>query len=158
MHRPRVYVETTIPSFYFDQRKSPTIVARRQWTRPWWEIALERFELVTGPPVLTELLDGPESRHEEWMALVRPLPVLALSSGVQAVAEVYLRHRLMPRSGADALHLALASVHLCDYLVSWDTRHLANALKFHHISKINGMLGLHVPHILTPLELLERLS
>lgn len=156
MEPPRVYVETTIPSFYFDRRKSPFIVARRRWTRAWWSIALERFELVTGVPVLQELLDGPAHRHADWLSLIGPVPVLETTSLAVSAAETYVRRMLMPASGADALHLAIASVHRSDYLVTWDTRHLANGLKFHHIRKVNGSLGLHVPIVLAPLELLGR--
>ena len=59
MSKPRVYVETTIPSFYHETRTGPDIVARRRWTRQWWSGASERYELVTSPPVLDELTGGP---------------------------------------------------------------------------------------------------
>jgi hypothetical protein len=54
----------------------------------------------------------------------------------------------------DALHLALASYHRCDFLVTWNCRHLANANKFDHIRRLNALLGLFVPALVTPLELL----
>ena len=61
----------------------------------------------------------------------------------------------MPRDPVgDALHLALASFHKCDFLLTWNCLHLANANKFGHIRRINGMLGLFVPLLVTPLELL----
>ena len=53
----------------------------------------------------------------------------------------------------DALHLAIASYHRCDFLVTWNCRHLANANKFGHIRRVNGILGLFVPSLVTPLEL-----
>jgi hypothetical protein len=56
--------------------------------------------------------------------------------------------------GGDALHLALASYHRCDFLVTWNCRHLANANKFGHIRRVNVLLGLFVPALVTPLELL----
>jgi hypothetical protein len=34
MHN-RIYIETTIPSFYFETRTDPDMVARRNWTRQW---------------------------------------------------------------------------------------------------------------------------
>src|SRR5207244_12975766 len=52
----------------------------------------------------------------------------------------------------DALHLALASYHKCDFLVTWNCRHLANANKFGHIRRVNALLGLFVPALVTPLE------
>ncbi len=52
------------------------------------------------------------------------------------------------------LHLALASHHKCDFLVTWNCQHLANANKFGRIRRVNAMLGLFVFAIVTPLELL----
>jgi hypothetical protein len=61
----------------------------------------------------------------------------------------------MPADPAgDALHLALASYHKCDFLVTWNCQHLANANKFGHLRRVNGMLGLYVPVLATPLQLL----
>jgi hypothetical protein len=54
----------------------------------------------------------------------------------------------------DAIHLALASFHKCDFLVTWNCLHLANANKFGHIRRINTMLGLFTPVLATPLQLL----
>ena len=54
----------------------------------------------------------------------------------------------------DALHLALASYHKCEFLVTWNCQHLANANKFGHLRRVNNLLGLYVPVLVTPLELL----
>ncbi|MFV2068965.1 MAG: hypothetical protein ACC645_18520 [Pirellulales bacterium] len=43
MDKPRVYVETTIASFYHEIRTAPEIVARREWTRRWWATASDRY-------------------------------------------------------------------------------------------------------------------
>lgn len=56
--KPRVYVETTIPNFYYDRRTDPEIVERRLWTHTWWRSAAEDYELTAGAPVLAELLAG----------------------------------------------------------------------------------------------------
>ena len=44
MPKPRVYVETTIPSFYHEARAAADIAARREWTRRWWDGTPERYE------------------------------------------------------------------------------------------------------------------
>ena len=155
MSKPRVYVETTIPSFYHETRTAPDIVARRRWTSQWWSGAPERYELVTSSPVLDELAGGPRERIAERLTLVRELPLLAVEPGIGEILQAYLRHKLMPADPAgDALHLALASYHKCDFLVTWNCRNLANANKFEHIRRVNTMLGLFVPILATPLELL----
>ena len=81
-----------------------------------------------------------------------PLPIVR---EIEEIVRTYIDHLLMPANPAgDALHLAMASYHKCDFLLTWNCQHLANANKFQHIRVINGMLGLHVPSLVTPLELL----
>jgi hypothetical protein len=60
----------------------------------------------------------------------------------------------MPADDAgDAAHLAIASYHGVDYLLTWNCRHLANANKFAHIREINRRLGLLTPELVTPEQL-----
>jgi hypothetical protein len=71
-------------------------------------------------------------------------------------AETYAREFLMPSPPSlDALHLALASCHGCDILLTWNCDHLANANKFGHIRRVNRRLGLVVPLLITPLQLMK---
>ena len=44
--RPSVYIETTIPSFYFEGRPEPEMAARRHWTRDWWDNHRSSYELL----------------------------------------------------------------------------------------------------------------
>ena len=128
---------------------------RRDWTRTWWVTAHERYELVTSPAVLDELCGGDPARVAERLALVGQIPLLAIEPSIVEIVETYIRHKVMPADpGGDALHLALASYHKCDFLVTWNCLHLANANKFGHIRRVNAMLGLFVPALVTPLELL----
>jgi hypothetical protein len=72
-----------------------------------------------------------------------------------ATAETYVQRRIMPAHPfEDALHLALASHHGCAVLATWDFRHLANPSKFDFIRRINKQLGLPMPLITTPEDLL----
>ncbi len=155
MLKPRAYIETTIPSFYHEVRTDPDIVARREWTRQWWTGAAESYELVTSLPVLEELAGGRPILSQERIALIRNLPRLPVESAILEIVEAYIRQRVMPADpGGDAVHLALASFHKCDFLVTWNCRHLANANKFGHIRRVNTLMGLFVPMLVTPLELL----
>jgi predicted nucleic acid-binding protein len=155
MSKPRVYVETTVPSFYHETRNAPEITARREWTRQWWVAATNRYELVTSPAVLDELAAGPPEHSGRWLALVAGLPVLTVEPAIIEIVQTYIQHKVMPGDPVgDALHLALASYHKCDFLVTWNCEHLANANKFGHIRRVNTMLGLFVPALVTPLELL----
>ena len=152
---PLVYIETTIPSFYHEVRQEPEHVARRAWTREWWDLHRGSYDLVTSEAVLDELEGGAYPSRNEALHLVGKLPLLAIEPEVGEIVETYIRHLLMPRDPfGDALHLALASHHKCDFLLTWNCKHLANANKFGHIRRINTMLGLYVPTLATPLEMI----
>jgi hypothetical protein len=145
----RIYIETTIPSFYFEARSEADMVARREWTRRWWRDAGTRYELVTSVTVLDELA------REDCLRLLQALPLIPIDQAVTEIVETYVARKVMPADPVgDALHLAVASYHRCDFLLTWNCRHLANANKFDHIRRVNTMLGLLVPALVTPLELL----
>jgi predicted nucleic acid-binding protein len=150
-----VYIETSIPSFYFEERSEPAMVARREWTRQWWNEQAFEYELATSAAVLDELSHGEYPMKEDVLKLMEKIPVLAIDEAIADIVDTYLQHKLMPADPVgDALHLAVASYHKCDFLLTWNSRHLANANKFAHIRRINTMLGVFVPMLVTPLELL----
>ncbi|MDM8566419.1 hypothetical protein QUF74_12320 [Candidatus Halobeggiatoa sp. HSG11] len=42
----KIYIETSIPSFYYEDRTDAPAVARREWTRQWWDNHRHDFELL----------------------------------------------------------------------------------------------------------------
>ena len=97
-----------------------------------------------------------DSRGVPRVALLDGLPLLPVTPAVAEVAAAYVARKVMPADlSGDALHLALASCHRCEFLDTWNCRHLANANKFAHIRRVNVLLGLHVPSLATPLQLQE---
>lgn len=151
----RIYIETTIPSFYFEARSEPSMVARRQWTRAWWDRVGAKQELVTSEAVIEELSRGQFPARADCLRLIEDLPLVPVEPAVSEIVRTYIVRRVMPRDPVgDALHLALASHHRCDFLVTWNCTHLANANKFSHIRRVNTMLGVFIPALVTPLELL----
>jgi predicted nucleic acid-binding protein len=131
------------------------MVARREWTHQWWGHSAESYLLVTSAAVLDELHEGDYPNKEKVVELASGLPLLPVEDAIAEIVETYIQHKVMPGDVlGDALHLALASYHKCDFLLTWNSRHLANANKFGHIRRVNTLLGLYVPLLVTPLELL----
>jgi hypothetical protein len=132
------------------------MVARRDWTREWWARSQKRqADLVTSVAVIDELERGDFAARSDCLRLVAGLPLLAIEAPILEIVQAYIRHHVMPADPAgDALHLALASYHRCEFLVTWNCKHLANANKFGHIRRVNTLLGLLTPALVTPLELL----
>ena len=61
--------------------------------------------------------------------------------------------QLPERAYRDALHIAMASVHKIDYLVTWNCAHIANAVVRKKLARINMVEGIGLPVICTPEEL-----
>ncbi len=153
--KPKVYIETSIPSFYYEMRSEASMVARRNWTRQWWDNTSNQYWRVTSVAVLDELNRGDFPSKDEAIELISGLPFLVIEPAIAEIVQAYIQHQVMPKDPVgDALHLVLASYHRCDFLLTWNCRHLANANKFGHIRRLNVMLGLYVPMLVTPLELM----
>ena len=148
------YIETTIPSFYHEVRTEPAMVARRDWTRRWFDAVIKTDRIVSSAAVLDELRRGDFPSRDQCVAMLGSIEMLELNDPVFEIVEAYLANKLMPADPfGDALHLALASYHRCDFLVTWNCQHPANANKFGQIRRVNGILGLFVPELVTPMEL-----
>lgn len=147
-----VYIETTIPSAYVTTRDDPHSLARRQDTRDWWARQRRKYECFISQEVIDELRGGEFPGKAEAVDMLGDLPLLEVNEEVIAVAEVYVRERLMPGPAGrgDSLHLALASCHQTDFLLTWNIRHLANPNKQGHLVVINRRLALLTPAIVTP--------
>lgn len=154
----KVYIETTIPSFYFETRPDIENQVRRKWTREWWDKYHAHYRLYTSEAVLLELgrSNYPRPKRTATLGMVRDLAILPLTEEVVEVANTYRRELVMPREPSlDSLHLALASCHGCDILLTWNCDHLANANKHGHIKRVNLRLKIATPLLITPLELLK---
>jgi predicted nucleic acid-binding protein len=147
--KPTVYIETTIPSFYFDQRQAMSAQIER--TRQWWDAERDLYQSFVSPAVLVELDEGNYAAKAQCMSLVADLPMLEAVQDVERIAEVYRIEKLMPGPpSADAIHLAFAAYYEMDYLLTWNIRHLANVRKEEHLRVINARLRIHTPRLVTP--------
>lgn len=151
-----VYIETSVPSFYYEVRTDPEMIARINWTREWWDNERDHYQLVTSLAVIEELESGDYPNKENVLEILADVPLLNIPMAIGDIVDTYIVRRLMPSNPrGDALHLAIASFHGCDFLLTWNCKHLANANKFAHIRRINTLLGLFVPTLTTPFELLS---
>jgi hypothetical protein len=151
-----VYIETTIPSFYFETRDTDQARVWREHTRRWWSNSATRFRMVTSSFTIQELNEAPDPKRSDGLRLLEDVELLDDPPELTDVVEYYLQHRLMPHDAVgDAAQLAIASLSRVDFVLTWNLKHLANANKFRHIAVVNGRLGLPVPLITTPLNLVH---
>jgi predicted nucleic acid-binding protein len=122
----------------------------RNWTRAWWSEYSGIYNVVTSEGVIAELEDGSYPTQKDAIGLMDGIIRLDITDEIADIIETYVEHKLMPQDRVgDALHLALCSYHKCDFLLTWNCKHIANANKFEHIRIINTRLGLFIPSLIT---------
>lgn len=79
-------------------------------------------------------------------AALEGISVLSASALAQALAADFLRTAVMPRNAAiDAVHVALATTHGMDFLVTWNCTHIANAIVRAKIETVCRKAGFQPP-------------
>jgi predicted nucleic acid-binding protein len=147
--RARVYLDTSIPSAYWDDRDP----SRRAKTREFWQ-QLPSWEVFVSAMTVAEVGRHPDAtRRAEILDLLRPLTVLPVTPEAEALADEYLGREVFPRPArADAVHVAVATVHGVGILVSWNFRHMVRLRTRQLLAAINPLLGYPVLQIVSPLE------
>lgn len=150
-------METTIPS-YLVARSTRDVVqmARQQITRDWWERCRGSHELYTSQIVLDEAGAGDTAMARARLELLAPLPLLEISEAVLLFARQILDGGLLPpEADRDAAHIATATVHGLDALLSLNFRHLVNVSIQARLRRLALGEGYDLPAICTPEELME---
>ena len=66
------------------------------------------------------------------------------------------RGALPKKAAVDAFHIAIAAAHRVEFLLTWNCKHLANAVMRSTIEEVCRAMGLPPPIICTPEELAPR--
>ena len=153
----RVYIESTIPSYVVARPARDLLqAARQQLTRDWWDLKREKHDLFTSQVALDEIASGDSEVARQRLELVAQIRLLDLSDDAKALTKDILRSGVLPADAdRDAAHIALATVHEVDMLLSWNCRHIANASIQPRLRKLTDAAGFPLPVICTPEELLE---
>ena len=151
----KIYVETSVIS-YLTARPSKTIIgaAHQQLTLAWWE-KRGHYELMVSEVVLRECGAGDSESAARRLEVVRDLPLLLITEQAIKIAEDLIKQKIVPlKAIEDALHIAIATAHGVDYLVTWNCRHIANPEIQRGIASYLEQIGAVLPFICTPEELL----
>ena len=152
-----VYLDTSIPSFYFDDRPDSNLYCNL--TREWWSKRSKDFYICTSVVTLNELKAQNFPNQDESIKFLDKIAFLPVEDPVMELARHYIKHLLAPKEDierfrGDAIHMALCAFYKVEYLLAWNQRHIANINKLRQLKIINARLDLETPAIITPEQLM----
>jgi predicted nucleic acid-binding protein len=156
--KPRVYVETTIVSYLVGwlNRHDLYVAANQEYTRQWWSERRHGYDLFASAVVIKEARDGTPDLAAARLEYLREVTLLEVTTEAESLKSELLRQAALPRKAElDALHIAIAAVHGLEYLLTWNCRHIANAVTLPTVYSICRRAGYEPPFVCTPPELME---
>lgn len=154
---PVVYLETTVVSYLTAKPSRDIVVAgHQQSTQEWWEDRLQDFRVVASYLVLQEAGRGDRQAAQRRLDILREVELLEITPEATTLARALIGNGVLPETSLeDALHVAIAVVNGCKYLVTWNYHHLAGAAVRSRIEAFCRSEGYEPAIICTPEELLE---
>ena len=151
-----VYAETSIISYLAARPSRDLIVAaRQQVTHTWWRHWRPVFDLSVSQVVVDEVRGGDPEAAERRVTLWAGLPLLDVTAEVAELAAALIaRVPLPPRAGADAAHTAVAAYHGMDFLLTWNSAHIAHAELRPRVEQVCRESGYRPRVLCTPDELM----
>lgn len=157
--KPKVYIETSVISYLTADVSADLVIAARQYTtRRWWKGGRNEFDCFASRLVFQEASCGDPELARRRLEIIAEMRELAITKDVEELAEDLVTVGPLPRNAAnDAVHIAVATVHGLDYLLSWNQKHIANIMMRDKVEATCRLRGYRPLTICTPDQLAEGL-
>jgi len=125
-------------------------------TQEWWDEGCSGFDLVTSTETLNESGEGDPKMASARLRLLQGIRILPVTESAAELARRLIASGLVPAiASPDAVHIALASVHGIDFLVTWNFKHIANPHIRERMRTTINDSGFRMPVMCSPEELLN---
>jgi predicted nucleic acid-binding protein len=146
--KPRLYIDTSVFGGHFDEEFSEHTIPLFQ------RIQANEFIVLFSTVTQDEIENAPEKVRN----LVKNIHAditnfLELDEEAINLASEYITENVVGQTSyADCLHIALATIHRADFLVSWNFKHIVNIERIRGYNSINIKNGYKQLEIRSPRE------
>ena len=152
MKKESLYLDTSVPSAYYDAR----VKERMEATIKFWKEILPHYNTYVSEITVKELEDTKDKNlRRKLRELIREFKVLKEKKVIRDLAKTYVEKGIfLERYIDDALHVAMASYYYeISYLVSWNYEHLVKVKTRRFVNSVNILEGFKEIEIVSSLEL-----
>jgi len=140
----KLYLDTSIPSAYYDTSKP----SRQRITQGWFKNDSIDYKLFTSVIALQEIQKiKNDSKRENIENLIfdYDINILELTEDIKILSEKYMSKGAIPKTEPeDALHIATAVINRVENLVSWNFKHIVSINPIRKINEINRKSGYEI--------------
>ena len=147
---PRAYCDTSVIGGIIDDEFSEQSIRFLNYVKS------GMINLVLSPVVDAEINSGrtPVSVVTEYENLLSFCEIIDVTDDALQLQKQYIREKILtPKWEDDALHVACATVSRCDFIISWNFKHIVNFKKIPLYNAVNKLHGYHDIQIYSPLEI-----
>ena len=155
MRKQKIYLETTMFNYYFDEDRG---FAHDGTIALFKEIAAGKYEAFTSRYVIGELANAPEPKREKMLNLILEygIPILEPTDEAARLADIYITEKIIPQKyRTDGLHIAIAAVNDLDMIISMNFEHIVKRKTKIGTGNINALNGYRAVEIYSPMEVIE---
>ena len=156
MKKLKIYLDTSIIGYLY-QETQPEKMADTQ--KLWEQIKNGDYEVLISNLLFEELSNNPNEEIKnmllEFLAEINYESV-SITPEIERLAVIIISHGILTKkSYEDCLHIAVALVHDCNLLVSWNFKHLVNIRTINGVRAISNLEGYKSIDIVTPTLLIQ---
>jgi hypothetical protein len=150
--KTKVYIETSVVSYYAGQTSRDIVVAgHQQSTQDFWAKLSAELEPFISALVLQEAAKGDPEQAQRRNGAIHSFSVLRITPEAQRLAKDIMEGRGIPAEyPEDALHIAVAAVGGMDFVVTWNFAHINNPFTKLMIRQAVENAGYECPEIVSP--------
>jgi predicted nucleic acid-binding protein len=149
---PRIYVDSSVVSGMFDTNDHP------EKTAPFWNtVEKGKIKIVISDVLEQEIADAPIHVRDFFASLPEyQIERVVSTDESDSLAEQYITAGIATQTRLnDCKHVAIASIHNVDVLVSWNFKHIVNLNRIHRYNAISKLHGFAEIEIRTPYEVIH---
>jgi len=155
MRVPKIYLETTMFNYYFDNERD----AHPDTIRLFEEIKTKKYKAFSSVYAIDELMKAPEEKRSLMMELFNKydITILQPSKEAESLADMYVNEGIIPKTHiVDSRHIAIAAVNDLEMILSLNFTHIVRKKTIELTEFINVREGYRKVQIYTPMEVVEK--
>lgn len=148
----KVYIETSVVSYYAGQASRDVVIAgRQQSTKEFWPLLSSDLLPHVSALVIKDAERGDSVEARRRLDAISSFPVLASTSDAERLAQdIQNAHGIPSEYPEDALHIAIAAIGGMEFIVTWNFTHINNPFTKMMIRQAVENAGYECPEIVSP--------